>query len=85
MSPNAPRTPHRTFRITDELYKAAQAKATKTGQPISDVVRHALELFATGQLGRDELLSFAKWLLEGEVGEGREEEIVDKYLADRKR
>ena len=34
-------------------------------------------------MSRDELLTFARWLLKDEVGEGREEEIVDQYLAER--
>ena len=29
---------------------------------------------------RNELLTFARWLCEGEVGEGHEEEFVEKYL-----
>jgi hypothetical protein len=32
-------------------------------------------------MNRDELLAFATWLLKDEIGEGREGEIVDKYLA----
>lgn len=31
---------------------------------------------------RNELLHFAKWLLKDEFGEGREEQIVDTYLAE---
>lgn len=31
---------------------------------------------------RDELLKFAYWLLEDEIGAGHEEEIVDKYLKE---
>jgi hypothetical protein len=34
------------------------------------------------QRKRDEFLAFAKWLLKDEIGEDREEEIVDKYLAE---
>ena len=29
------------------------------------------------------LLDFAMWAFDGEIGEGHEEEIVDKYLAER--
>lgn len=32
---------------------------------------------------RQELLAFATWLLKDEFGEGREEQIVDRYLAER--
>jgi predicted HicB family RNase H-like nuclease len=44
--PNAPKTPQRTFRIPDEVYKAAQAKAAEKGESLSDVVRKALERYA---------------------------------------
>ncbi|MBU8830810.1 hypothetical protein [Mycolicibacterium goodii] len=30
---------------------------------------------------REQLITFATWLLEGEIGEGREVELVDRYLA----
>lgn len=33
-------------------------------------------------MNRDELLAFARWLLNGEIGEGREEQLVDNYLAE---
>lgn len=33
-------------------------------------------------MSRDQLIAFARWLLKDEVGEGREEEIVDQYLAE---
>ncbi len=44
--PNAPKTPLRSFRIPDEVYKAAQAKAAERGESVSDVVRAALERYA---------------------------------------
>jgi predicted HicB family RNase H-like nuclease len=43
--PNAPKTPLRSFRIPDEVYKAAQAKAAAKGESVSDVVRRALERY----------------------------------------
>lgn len=43
--PNKPKTPGRLFRIPDELYKAAQAKAAERGETVSDVVRKALERY----------------------------------------
>lgn len=43
--PNQPRTPLRSFRIPDELYQAAQAKAEERGESVSDVVRRALERY----------------------------------------
>jgi hypothetical protein len=43
--PNKPKTPLRSFRIGDELYEAAQAKAADRGETVSDVVRRALERY----------------------------------------
>lgn len=43
--PNKPKTPLRSFRISDELYAAAQAKAADRGESVSDVVRRALERY----------------------------------------
>lgn len=43
--PNQPKTPVRTFRIPDDLWNAAQAKAADRGETVSDVVRKALERY----------------------------------------
>lgn len=43
--PNAPKTPLRSFRIPDDLYRAAQAAAAEKGESMSDVVRRALERY----------------------------------------
>jgi hypothetical protein len=43
--PNKPKTPLRSFRIPDEVYEAAQAKAAERGETVSDVVRRALERY----------------------------------------
>lgn len=43
--PNQPKTPLRSFRIPDDVYKAAQAKAAARGESVSDVVRSALEKY----------------------------------------
>lgn len=43
--PNAPKTPLRSFRIPDEVYRAAQARAAEKGESVSDVVRKALERY----------------------------------------
>lgn len=40
--PNKPKTPHRTIRIDDELWKAAQAAAEREGKTITEVIRAAL-------------------------------------------
>ena len=44
--PNAPKTPLRSFRIPDDVYRAAQEKAAERGESVSDVVRRALERYA---------------------------------------
>lgn len=44
--PNKPKTPLRSFRIPDDVYQAAQAKAAEKGESVSDVVRRALERYA---------------------------------------
>lgn len=44
--PNKPKTPLRSFRIPDEIYRAAQARATEKGETLSDVVRRALERYS---------------------------------------
>lgn len=43
--PNQPKTPNRTLRIDDELWKAARAAAEANGENISDVVRRALRRY----------------------------------------
>ncbi|MGZ4521922.1 MAG: hypothetical protein ACXVXO_00680 [Mycobacteriaceae bacterium] len=45
MSPNKPRTPHRTVRIEPTLWQAAQAKARERGETVTDVIRRALERY----------------------------------------
>jgi len=43
--PNQPKTPIRGFRIPDELYAAARAKAAERGEDLSTVVRASLERY----------------------------------------
>jgi hypothetical protein len=43
--PNAPRTPLRSIRVSDTLWKAAQDKAAERGESVSDVIRAALERY----------------------------------------
>jgi predicted HicB family RNase H-like nuclease len=45
--PNAPKTPTRTIRVSDTLWKAAQAKAALEGVSITSVVIAALEDYLT--------------------------------------
>ena len=44
--PNAPRTPQRSIRISDEEWLAAQAVAERRGEDVSAVIRTALPRYA---------------------------------------
>jgi hypothetical protein len=43
--PNAPKTPTRTIRVPDELWKNVQNKASQTGVTVTSVIIKALEDF----------------------------------------
>lgn len=43
--PNAPRTPLKSFRIPEDLYREAQQIAAEQDESVSDVVRRALERY----------------------------------------
>jgi predicted transcriptional regulator len=43
--PNAPKTPARNVRISDDLWRAAQERAEAKGETVSDVIRRALERY----------------------------------------
>jgi predicted transcriptional regulator len=43
--PDQPATPIRTVRIPDELWEAAQRKASDNDETVSDVIRRALERY----------------------------------------
>lgn len=43
--PNAPKTPLRNVRVSDELWYAAMEKAMNQGESLSDVLRRALERY----------------------------------------
>lgn len=43
--PNQPKTPMKSFRISEDLYRAALSKAEREGKTLSDVVREALERY----------------------------------------
>lgn len=45
VAPNKPRTPMKSFRIPEDLYRAALERATKNGESLTDVVRRALEQY----------------------------------------
>lgn len=44
--PNQPKTPQRTVRVPDDVWKAAQSKAAERGENLSDVIRKALARYA---------------------------------------
>jgi predicted DNA binding CopG/RHH family protein len=43
--PNAPKTPTRTIRVADELWKSAQKKASNEGITLTSVIIKALESY----------------------------------------
>lgn len=43
--PNQPKTPIKSFRIPDDIYKAAQAKAAERGETLTGVVVDALKRY----------------------------------------
>jgi predicted transcriptional regulator len=43
----SPKTPHRTVRIEDDLWHAAQEKAAAEGRTVTEIVREALALYVT--------------------------------------
>ena len=42
MTPNAPKTPTRTFRAPDEEWDPAKERAAEEGETVTDVLRRAL-------------------------------------------
>jgi predicted HicB family RNase H-like nuclease len=40
--PNQPKTPNRVVRVDDALWRAAQEKAAREGETVSEVIRRAL-------------------------------------------
>jgi len=43
--PNAPKTPTRTVRVSDEIWGAAKEKAAVEGRTLTDVVIEALKKY----------------------------------------
>lgn len=43
--PNAPKTPTRTIRVPDDLWKAVQRKALSEGVTVTSVIINALETY----------------------------------------
>lgn len=41
------RVPHRTIRVPDEEWRAAQDKAKERGETLSEVIRRALRRYAS--------------------------------------
>lgn len=69
--------------MTDDLrarIAAVLAEAQETHNGISDLELADAVIRELGEYRRSDLVQFAKWLLEGEPGEGREDRFVDEYL-----
>jgi len=45
--PNAPKTPTRTIRVPDDLWKDVQKKAAREGVTVTSVILKALETYLT--------------------------------------
>ena len=43
--PNAPKTPTRTIRVSDELWSAVKTKAAKDKRTVTDVIIEALKAY----------------------------------------
>lgn len=43
--PNQPKTPRKSFRVSDDLWAAALVEADANGESVSDVLRRALERY----------------------------------------
>lgn len=43
VTPNAPKTPMRSFRLDDERWSALRAEAERRGLTITDVLREAID------------------------------------------
>lgn len=49
---NQPKTPHRTVRISYDLWAQAQEKAAREGTTVSDVIRDALNRYVRARRRR---------------------------------
>lgn len=47
--PNAPKTPTRTVRVSDELWEAAKEKAVLEEKTVTDVIIAALKAFVEAE------------------------------------
>jgi len=43
--PNAPKTPTRTIRVSDELWSSVKDKAAEDGRTVTDVIISALKVY----------------------------------------
>ena len=50
--PNAPKTPTRTVRVSDELWLAVQKEAAKQGITVTSVLLEAMEKFVADGLDK---------------------------------
>ena len=47
--PNQPKTPARSVRVPDDLWRAAQAKAEERGETVTDAILRALSRYVASQ------------------------------------
>jgi predicted transcriptional regulator len=50
--PNAPKTPTRTIRVPDELWKNVQNKASQNGVTVTSIIIKALEDFVVEETAK---------------------------------
>lgn len=49
--PNQPKTPQRSVRVPDEVWRAAKERAEAEGNTLSDVLRQVLDAYGRGEKG----------------------------------
>lgn len=47
--PNQPKTPRRTFRISDEIYLATRKKVAEDGANITELIKEAMLQYLSGE------------------------------------
>jgi predicted DNA-binding ribbon-helix-helix protein len=47
--PNQPKTPVRTFRLADDLWRKLRDAASREGVTVSDILRRLVENYVKGQ------------------------------------
>lgn len=66
--PNSPRTPHHSFRIPQDLYERALGTARAIEEPLTDIVREALQAFIDAHADDDVVRKYFESRYELESG-----------------